>query len=230
MSEAAPRGPWLDVIGIGADGYDALSPTAKSALEQAEVLVGGERHHRMTPHLTAERVAWPSPFDALVGQLKAARDRRIAMLVTGDPLWYSVGARLLNEIPAHEIRFHPQLSAFQWAACRLGWSLADVETLTVHGRPVEQAIPFFWPRQRLLVLTKDETTPPDIARLLTERGFGPSRLTVLGWLGGPEESRIEGVAADWAARPAGRAAGLPSAGGRGVGRRGRAPVAADRAA
>ena len=48
-------------------------------------------------------------------------------------------------IPAAEITYHPQLSAFQWAAARMGWSLADVETLTAHGRPAEQVIPWFWP-------------------------------------------------------------------------------------
>ncbi|MCI4664820.1 MAG: precorrin-6y C5,15-methyltransferase (decarboxylating) subunit CbiE [Neomegalonema sp.] len=192
---------WLDVVGIGADGFAPLNAAAKEALERAEIIVGGERHHQMTAHLQAERIAWPSPFDMMIETLKAARGKRISMLVTGDPLWYSVGARLLKEIPADQIRFHPQLSAFQWASCRMGWSLADVETLTVHGRKKEQILPFFAPGQRLLILTQNAQTPIEVADMLTERGFGPSRLTVLGHLGGPEESRREGTAAAWSAAP-----------------------------
>ena len=62
----------------------------------------------------------------------------MVVLATGDPLWFSVGARIGRAIPASEITFHPQLSAFQLASARMGWSLADVETLTVHGRPVSK--------------------------------------------------------------------------------------------
>ncbi len=121
------------------------------------------------------------------------------MLATGDPLWYSVGARIGRAIPPEEIDYHPQLSAFQWAACRLGWSLADVETLSAHGRPPERLIPFLWPGARLLVLTAGAETPGQVARLMAERGYGDSRLVVLGSLGGPGESWHEGTAAGWAA-------------------------------
>lgn len=177
---------------------DGLSPSARAVVEAAEVIVGGDRHHGLSAAVTAERVSWPSPFDALIGTLQGMKGRRAVVLVTGDPLWYSVGARILKGIPADQITFHPQLSAFQWAAARLGWSLADIETLTVHGRPVEQAIPFFAQGARLLILTQGADTPVQIAGLLTERGYGDSRMVVLGALGGPRESRLEGVARSWA--------------------------------
>ncbi len=188
---------WLDIIGIGEDGVEGLSAEARALVEAAEVIIGGTRHHQLVPGLKAERLAWPSPFDAMIDTILGLRGRRLVILVTGDPLWYSVGARITKAIPASEIRFHPQLSAFQWAAARLGWSLADIETLTVHGRPVEQIIPFFAPGARLLVLTRDATTPGDVARLLTERGYGDSEMVVLGSLGGPDETRIERVASGW---------------------------------
>jgi precorrin-6Y C5,15-methyltransferase (decarboxylating) len=189
--------PWLHIIGIGEDGMAGLSSAARALVENAEVIVGGDRHHALSPNVRAERIAWPSPFDAMIGTLKSLKGRRAVVLVTGDPLWYSVGARILKGIPASEIAFHPQLSAFQFAACRMGWSLADVETLTIHGRPAEQIVPFFAPGARLLVLTKDGSSPATVARLLAGRGYGPSRLTVLAALGGPDEARIEGSANGW---------------------------------
>jgi len=189
--------PWLDVVGIGEDGFAGLTPAARTLIEAAEVIVGGDRHHALAPQVRAERVAWPSPFDAMIGRIRSFRGRRVVVLVTGDPLWYSVGARITKAIPAGEIRFHPQLSAFQYAACRMGWSLADVETLTIHGRPAEQIVPFMEPDARLLVLTKDRTSPKTVAKLLTDRGYGPSRLTALAALGGPNEARFEGQADDF---------------------------------
>ena len=76
--------------------------------------------------------------------------------------------------------------------------MADLETLTVHGRPVEQMIAFIQPDVRLLILTTGEETPAQIATFLTERGFGQSRMTVLAAMGGTNEARFDGVAESWA--------------------------------
>lgn len=190
-------GPWLDIVGIGEDGMAGLSDDTRRLLEKAEVIIGGDRHHRLSDKVCAKRVAWPSPFDAMIDTIIGFRGKRLVVLVTGDPLWFSVGAKISKAIPAGEIRYHPQLSAFQWAACRLGWSLADVETLTVHGRPAAQIIPYFSPDARLLVLTKNRESPAEIAAMLAERGYGASRLTVLAALGGPQEARFEATARAW---------------------------------
>lgn len=189
--------PWLQIVGIGEDGMVGLSPAARALVEAAEVIIGGDRHHSLAPNVTAERIAWPSPFDAMIETIRSFRGRRVVVLVTGDPLWYSVGARITKAIPAEEIRFHPQLSAFQFAAARMGWSLADVETLTIHGRPAEQIVPFIEPGARLVVLTRDGTSPATVARLLVERGYGGSRLTVLAAMGGADEARFEATAEAW---------------------------------
>lgn len=182
---------WLHIIGIGEDGLDGLSPKARSLVNGAEVIIGGDRHHALAENTAAQRIAWPSPFDAMIDVIRAQKGKRVVVLVTGDPLWYSVGARILKSINREEVQFHPQLSAFQWAAARMGWSLADVETLTVHGRAVEQIVPCFAPRARLLVLTKDRTSVTDIAALLRARGYARSSLTALAALGGPDEQRID---------------------------------------
>lgn len=192
--------PWLDVIGIGEDGLDGLSPAARIRLEQAEVVIGGDRHQALVPDLNAERLTWPSPFRTMSEKIAAFRGRPTAVLVTGDPLWYSVGAHLLTLFAPEELTFHPQVSAFQWASCRMGWSLADVETLTVHGRPAEQVLPFLSPGARLLLLTRDGDTPREIAKLLRDAGFGATRLSVLAHLGGPLETRVDGIASDWTDR------------------------------
>ena len=191
--------PWLDIIGIGEDGIDGLSTAALQKLNDAEVIVGGDRHHNLTQHTSATRLKWPSPFDAMIETLLAHKKQKIVVLVTGDPLWYSVGARILRSIPSQEITFHPQLSAFQWAASRMGWSLADCETLTIHGRADSQIVPHLAPNVRLLVLTQDKTSPTNAAALLRERGFGKSKITVLAALGGEREERFEGHAEDWSA-------------------------------
>ncbi|TFL20098.1 precorrin-6y C5,15-methyltransferase (decarboxylating) subunit CbiE [Jannaschia formosa] len=192
-----PDAPWLHIVGIGEDGLGGLSPAARTVVETAEVIVGGDRHHSLSESIAAERLAWPHPFDALISTLRSLKGRRVVVLATGDPLWFSVGARIGRAIPPREIAYHPQLSAFQLAAARMGWSMADLETLTVHGRPVEQMIAFIQPDARLLILTTGAETPRRIARFLAERGFGASRMTVLANMGGPDEARFDGIAESW---------------------------------
>lgn len=189
-------GPWLHVVGIGAEGMASLGPAARAAVEAAEVLVGAARHQALAPG-GAERLCWPSPFEALVDDLRARRGRRVVVLATGDPLWFSVGARLGRAMGPGEIAYHPQVSAFQLAAARLGWSLADVETLSVHGRPVEQILPAVAPGARIIALSTGADTPAQVARLLVARGYGPSRLSALSDMGTAAERRIDGTAADW---------------------------------
>ncbi len=189
--------PWLHVIGIGEDGVEGLSSATIAVLETADVIIGGDRHHKLTPNIDAERVSWPSPFDALIELLKSLRGKRVAVLATGDPLWYSVGARIGRSMDEGEIVFHPQLSAFQLAASRMGWSMPDIELLTVHGRPVEQMIPFIQPDVRMIVLTTGSKTPSQIAEFLVERGYGQSKMTVLAAMGGKDELRFDGVAKTW---------------------------------
>ncbi|KQI72008.1 precorrin-6Y C5,15-methyltransferase [Loktanella sp. 5RATIMAR09] len=189
--------PWLHIVGIGEDGMEGLVPATRAVVEAAEIIIGGDRHHTLTDTVAAERLAWPHPFDALISTIAALRGKRVVILATGDPLWFSVGARIGRAINPAEIVYHPQLSAFQLAAARMGWSLPDVETLTVHGRPVEQMIAFIQPDAQLLVLTTGAETPAQIARFLTERGFGKSRMTVLAAMGGKDEARFDGLAENW---------------------------------
>jgi precorrin-6Y C5,15-methyltransferase (decarboxylating) len=58
-------------------------------------------------------------------------------------------------------------------------------------------IAFIQPDQRLLILTTGADTPAQIARFLTARGFGQSRMTVLAAMGGKDEARFDGLAASW---------------------------------
>ena len=189
--------PWLHIVGIGEDGMEGLVPATRAVVEAAEIIIGGDRHHQLAENLNAQRLAWPHPFDALISTIEDLRGKRVVILATGDPLWFSVGARIGREIDPSEIVYHPQLSAFQLAAARMGWSLPDVETLTVHGRPVEQMIAFIQPDARLLVLTTGAETPAQIATFLTDRGFGGSRMTVLAAMGGKDEARFDGIASEW---------------------------------
>lgn len=178
---------WLTIIGMGEDGYDGLLARARLAIAQAEVIVGSERLQAFLPAANAERHEWPQPFSAVVERIRPLRGRKTVILATGDPLNYGVVRKLLTFIPFEEMEIVPHLSAFSLAAARMGWSLPDCDTLTLHGRHAANIEAFIQPDVRLLVLTEDETTIPEVARRLVARGFDKSEMTVLENMGGPHE-------------------------------------------
>lgn len=188
---------WLDIVGIGEDGLAGLSVAAQAAVKRAEVLIGGTRHHELARDVQAERLTWPSPFDAMIESIEKLRGKQVCVLVTGDPVWYSAGAKIASHFTPDDVCIHPHVSAFQLAAARMGWALQDTVTLTVHGRPLESVAPEVTPGAKLIVLTQDAHTPEQIANLLVQHGFAPSRITALSHMGGPDEARIDGTAADW---------------------------------
>lgn len=190
--------PWLLIIGIGDDGLDGLAPAARALVESAEVVVGGRRHLAMLPDSSGlERIVWEGGVEAVMSAVAARRGRRVAVLATGDPMCYGVGATMSRRFAVSEMVIHPHPGAFELACARLAWSRPDVETLTIHGRPLEILNLYLEPGARLLVLSQDGESPAQVARLLTKRGFGSSVITVLEHLGGPEERRHVATALGW---------------------------------
>jgi precorrin-6Y C5,15-methyltransferase (decarboxylating) len=190
--------PWLAVIGIGEDGIAGLSPAARTLIETAEALVGSARHLGMVPDSGAERIRWERPLAATIDAIEAKRGARVAVLATGDPMWYGIGVTLSRRFPREEMTILPQPSAFSLAASRLGWPLSDCAAITAHGRPLDTVRLHLAPDRRILILSEDGGTPRSVAELLTELGWGPSRLTVLAHLGGSRETIIAGEAHSWA--------------------------------
>jgi precorrin-6Y C5,15-methyltransferase (decarboxylating) len=189
--------PWLTVIGIGDDGVEGLSPLALAALNDAAVIAGGARHLAMLDAGGRETVAWGQPFAESLDRLVALKDRKVAILATGDPMWFGVGATLARRLAPSEYRVIPAPSAFSLAAARLGWALDGCDCLTVHGRPLERILPFLAPKARLLVYCHDGETPAKLAAMLAARGFGKSRLTALAHVGGKDETRHDATATGW---------------------------------
>ena len=189
---------WITVVGFGEDGLDGLSPAARALIDGAEVLVGGERHLAKVPPGKAERLSWGSGFEATLDKIAKLRGRRVTVLASGDPMDYGAGAALARRFAASEMTVVPTPGAFSLACARMGWSRPDVETLTVHGRPLERLAYHLAPGARLLVLSQNGETPAAIAALLSAHGYGRSPITVLEHLNGAEERRLEGVAEEWA--------------------------------
>ncbi|MGW6279413.1 precorrin-6y C5,15-methyltransferase (decarboxylating) subunit CbiE [Kribbella sp. NPDC055071] len=197
----AERG--VTVVGVGADGWDGLSPAARGAVEAAEVVLGSTRQLALLPGgplpgSEVVRVAWPSPLsEALPGLLAEYSGQRICVLASGDPTFHGIGTTLTRMLGADAVRVIPHPSSVSMACARLGWRQDEVQVVSLVGHPVERVHPHVQPGRQLLILSWGAHTPAEVAALLTARGYGSSALTVLEQLGGPAERVRTTPASEW---------------------------------
>ncbi|MBR0823924.1 precorrin-6y C5,15-methyltransferase (decarboxylating) subunit CbiE [Bradyrhizobium manausense] len=177
--------PWLTIIGIGEDGLAGLSEASRKALSDAETVFGGERHLALAG-VTSRGRAWSVPFD--VDCVLSRRGHPTAVLASGDPFWHGVGAVLAEKLGADEWVARPAPSTFSLVAARLGWRLENAVCLGLHAAPFERLMPHLTRGAQIICLVRDGKAAGDLARWLTDRGWGASSMWSLSALGGTRES------------------------------------------
>jgi precorrin-6Y C5,15-methyltransferase (decarboxylating) len=190
----------IAVVGIGADGWDGLGEAARAAVLRADEIIGSRRQLALLPPAAtavATTRAWPSPMDPLLDELAARADGSACVLASGDPMLHGIGATLARRMGPDRLAVHPHPSAFALACARLCWPAAEVELVSTVARPPEVVARALAPGRRLVVYATGEDGAAQVARVLRERGFGPSRLVVLERLGAPAERIVESTAAAW---------------------------------
>ncbi|GGM92444.1 precorrin-6Y C5,15-methyltransferase [Lentzea pudingi] len=162
------------VVGIGADGWDGLSPAAQQAVSRSRVLMGSRRQLDLVPG-EFERVAWPSPLvPALPALFEEYRD--VCVLASGDPMFHGIGTTLVRLL-GDRVTVIPHPSSVSLACARLGWALNEVEVVSLVARSADLLRPVLTPGRRVLVLGGDPATVAALA----------GHITVLEQLGGPAE-------------------------------------------
>lgn len=193
--------PWLTIVGIGAEGLSSVSAAGRDAIAQAGLLVGGERHQEMIAESDVaegvERMTWHCGIRETAERLADWRGKPVCVLVTGDPMNFGAGATLARYFDADEMTVLPHPGAFSLACARMVWSLPDVTTMTVHGRALAAINLHVRPAARIVAPSWNGETPAKLADILTARGFGPSRISVLANMGAEDEARFDGTADDW---------------------------------
>jgi precorrin-6Y C5,15-methyltransferase (decarboxylating) len=176
----------IDVVGIGAGGWAELPESARAVLRRAEVVVGGERQLSLldASEVVAEHRPLPRPLLPDLADVVRG-DGRLAMLASGDPMFFGIGSTLIRL--GYAIRVHPAPSSVSLAAARLGWTLEDVDVVSIVGRALDVVHPAIQPGRRLLVLVGTRTGGDDLRALLARRGYAGSAVTMLERLGASDE-------------------------------------------
>ena len=190
----------ITVVGIGADGWAGLPDRLRRLVLDAPVVLGGRRHLDLLPPAPGQRrQPWPAPLrEGLPQLLDELAGTPVVALASGDPLVSGIGTTLLDLLGRDAVRVEPGVSSVALARAELGWPAESCAVVSLVGRPPSLVLRELAPGRRVLVLSSDEHTPAEVARLLTQAGYGGSAMHVLGDLGDAAQSRRDGTAATWA--------------------------------
>ena len=157
----------IHVIGIGLNGVAGITALTQKIASESSLLVGSDRHLSYFPDYSGERLILKDLRGAIAQIQQRAVTDSIAIIVSGDPLFFGLGRLLLAEFPAEQIEFHPHLSSIQLAFNRIKMPWQDARFISAHGRSLDELIRALQQgAQKIAVLTDGNNTPTAIARLV----------------------------------------------------------------
>ncbi|HMP06709.1 MAG TPA: precorrin-6y C5,15-methyltransferase (decarboxylating) subunit CbiE, partial [Lacipirellulaceae bacterium] len=186
-------------MGLGDDGLDGATETVRRLILEAEVLVGSDRVLRMVPAGAAQRIALGADVEAAADQIAAVAGRRVAVLVSGDPLYYGLARFLCERIGAEQCEIIPHVSSMQLAFARVkeSWDEAYLTNLAMHD--VDAVVDRIRTADKVGLFTTEECGPDAVARALLKRRIDYFTAYVCENLGARDERVTRGTLAEIAA-------------------------------
>lgn len=180
------------IVGVGGDGVSSLGQGALDIINQAELICGGQRLLDMFPRSQARKVAVKSNVGELAELVREKMSsQRTVVLASGDPNFYGIARSLVGRLGKDNIEVLPNVSSMQLAFARIKESWDDAALVSVHGRAVEDVISLVRSSRKIAILTDDQHTPAEIARLMMSAGLEGYRAFVCENLGGTSERVTE---------------------------------------
>ena len=156
----------IELIGVCGD---TLSSNAKEVLEGCCAVVASKRFSG----IAIEHGLAPIPIAPVSEMLEAVNKTlesgSVAVLASGDPLFFGIGRTLIKRFGQYRINIYPALSSLQLAcACfKIPWD--DMKFLSLHGRGLENSVSTILRSRTTAILTDRKHSPDVISSLLLER-------------------------------------------------------------
>jgi cobalt-precorrin-7 (C5)-methyltransferase len=127
------KNPSLIIVGCGPGSPDYLTPAARKAIDQAEVLVGAGRLLELFPGHRGEKILVGADIEKVLSEIDSRSGRRIVVLVTGDPGLCSLARPILMRFGRTRCEVIPGVSSVQVAFARVGMDWLDARIIDAHG-------------------------------------------------------------------------------------------------
>ncbi len=183
----------IPVIGIGPDGTAGLSGRTRETLAAAELVFGSDASLRLLPELLGERIVIGGDLPAAVEKLRAnLGKKRIAVVATGDPLFYGTARYLCDKVGQEHFEVMPHVSSMQLAFARIKETWEEAYLTDLATRPLEDVLDKIRTAETVGLFTTETATPGRVARELLSRGIDYFNAWVCENLGGKDERITRG--------------------------------------
>lgn len=127
----------LWVVGLGPGHADYILPIAKKKIYEADIVIASKRQLESIES-KGEKVGLQIPLVNNLPLLETYRDKQIAVIVSGDPCFYS----MLTFLKKHftEIVCFPGISSLQYLFTKLNLSYEKAYLGSAHGREMDQGL------------------------------------------------------------------------------------------
>lgn len=187
----------IPVIGIGPDGTAGLSARTRDTLASAELVFGSDAALRLLPELPAERVPIGSDLPAAVEKLRAQLGKkRIAVVASGDPLFYGTARYLCEKVGPEHFEVVPHVSSMQLAFARIKETWEEAYLTDLAARPLDDVLDKIRTAETVGLFTTEQANPARVARELLARGIDYFTAWVCENLGGRDERITRGELTD----------------------------------
>lgn len=122
----------LILAGGGSGQPDYLLPVVKTELEKADFVIASERFLKII------NVKNAIPLKNVYSQLEEIPELlekgSVAIVVSGDPLLYSLLKTVQNNMPDINVRVLPGIGSLQLLGCAFGLTMENAKIMSIHGR------------------------------------------------------------------------------------------------
>ncbi|WP_027185982.1 precorrin-6y C5,15-methyltransferase (decarboxylating) subunit CbiE [Desulfovibrio inopinatus] len=182
--------PSLHVIGLGM-AETSLSASLAEVVASADVVACAPRLCSCLGKIHVPVIPIGSPLSDVQQAVRQALDegKTVALLTSGDPLFYGIGNWLLSHFDTSELVFHPAVTAIHAACARIKRPAHDLPVVSLHGRA---ALPKLFATlarsMAVAVYTDPVNTPNRIAEGVFQRGGDHYSMWVCQDMGAPTET------------------------------------------
>jgi precorrin-6Y C5,15-methyltransferase (decarboxylating) len=185
----------VSIIGIGDDGLDGAPETVRRMISEADLLVGNERVLSLVPKGITERVVLGADVEAAADRIAAERGR-VAVLVSGDPLFYGLARYLCERVGTERCEIVPHVSSMQLAFARVKESWDDAYLTNLANHTLDAVVERIRTADKVGLFTTEADGPDAVARALVKRRIDYFTAYVCENLGARNERVTRGTVAE----------------------------------
>lgn len=160
----------ITIVGCGPGHKSYINQIGIAKIKESEMLIGSKRLLETFKEIKVERILLGKDYQSLVNKIYSLKKRKIVILVSGDPGFFSLAKILIKKLGIENCEVIPGISSVQLAFARIGENWNDARFISLHGRSEEmndlaQAVK---QHDKVAVLTDDNNNPSKIAKLLVK--------------------------------------------------------------